>query len=295
MIVKTGPYGSIIVARMNQRSEGIGRLGAYLRDRRAKIDPKSCGFPTVRRRTTGLRREEVAQRANISPTWYTCLEQGRGGPPSGEILGRIADALMLTEVEREHLFVLGLGRLPDVHYRQRESVTQRLQHVLDKLNPAPAFMRTATWDVVGWNRAATVILGPFDELPLRDRNTLRFFFLNPSLREAQSDWESVARWVVGTFRVDVSRAGAAAEAEPLVDELCRLSPDFQRLWRNNDVQGAYGERVKSIPHPVLGTFNFEYSVFAVDGRTDLNMIVCNPATSADESRIAALLNRAPKR
>ena len=282
-----------VFPRRRQSLEGIGQLGAYLRDRRVRIDPKSCGLPTGRRRTTGLRREEVAQRANISPVWYTCFEQGRGGPPSGEVLGRIADALMLTEVERQHLFMLGLGRLPDVQYRQSDSVTQRLQHVLDRLNPAPAFMRTATWDVVGWNRAATVIFGPFDELPLHDRNTLRFFFLNPGVSEAQSDWESVARWVVGTFRVDVLRAGAPAEAKPLVDELCRLSPDFRRLWHSNDVQGAYGERVKSIPHTVLGAFSFEYSVFAVDGHTDLNMIVCNPATSADESRIAALLKRIP--
>src|SRR5579883_2952749 len=133
-------------------------LGAYLRDRRAKLDPAALGFAATRRRTPGLRREEVAQRANISPTWYTWLEQGRGGAPSSDVLDRIARALMLTEVEREHLFLLGLGRPPEARYQKSEGVTPRLQRVLDALDPHPALMRTATWDVVAWNRAATVFL-----------------------------------------------------------------------------------------------------------------------------------------
>src|SRR5580693_1979795 len=128
-----------------------GLLGDYLRDRRSRLDPVALGFTTGRRRTPGLRREEVAARANISPTWYTCLEQGRGGAPSAEALERIAGALMLTEVEREHLFLVGLGRPPQVRYRKDEGVTPRLQRVLDALEPSPALIRTATWDVVAWN------------------------------------------------------------------------------------------------------------------------------------------------
>src|SRR5215475_7017795 len=111
-------------------------LGTYLRDRRAKLDPSAFGFSQTRRRTTGLRREEVAQRANISATWYTWLEQGRGGAPSADVLDRIARALMLTEVEREHLFLLGLGHPPEVRYENREGVTPRLQRVLDALEPS---------------------------------------------------------------------------------------------------------------------------------------------------------------
>jgi transcriptional regulator with XRE-family HTH domain len=94
----------------------------------------------------------VAQRANISPTWYTWLEQGRGGAPSADVLDRIARALMLTDVEREHLFLLGLGRPPEVRYRKSDGVTPRLQRVLDALDPSPALIRTAIWDVVAWNR-----------------------------------------------------------------------------------------------------------------------------------------------
>src|SRR6516165_449037 len=264
------------------------RLGAYLRDRRAKLDPTSFGLPPERRRTPGLRREEVAQRANISATWYTWLEQGRGGAPSADVLERIARALMLTDVEREHLFLLGLGRPPEVRYRKSEGVTPRLQRVLDALDPSPALIRTAIWDVVAWNRAATVMLGDYDSLPPHQRNVLRIIFLDPRARAAQYDWESVARLVVSAFRVDAARAGAAAEVEPLVDELRRLSPEFAAMWRDNDVR-SHHEGVKHIRHPVLGPLAFEYSAFAVDGRPDLSMVVYNPATPADADKISTLL------
>src|SRR5579863_10446789 len=161
-------------------------LGTYLRDRRTKLDPAALGFSPDRRRTRGLRREEVAQRANISPTWYTWLEQGRGGAPSAEVLDRIARALMLTDVEREHLFLLGLGRPPDVRYRKDEVVTPRLQRVLDALEPSAALIRTATWDVVAWNRAATVMLTDYGSLPPGQRNILRFIFLDPRVRDRKS-------------------------------------------------------------------------------------------------------------
>jgi transcriptional regulator with XRE-family HTH domain len=264
------------------------RLGDYLKDRRAKLDPAAFGLSARHRRTPGLRREEVAQRANISPTWYTWLEQGRGGAPSADVLNRIARALMLTDVEREHLFLLGLGRQPEVRYHPDEGVTPRLQHVLDALEPSPALIRTATWDVVAWNRAASVMLVDYGALPPQQRNILRFIFLDPRVRAAQYDWDSVARFVVGAFRVDAARAGAAAQVQPLVDELCRLSPEFAAMWRDHDVR-THGEGVKQIRHPLLGLVAFEYSAFAVDGRPDLSMIVYNPATPADAQKISALI------
>lgn len=263
-------------------------LGTYLKDRRARLDPAAFGFAPERRRTPGLRREEVASRANISPTWYTWLEQGRGGAPSADVLDRIARALMLTDVEREHLFLLGLGRQPEVRYHRQEGVTPRLQGVLDALDPSPALIRTATWDVVAWNRAATVLLTDYGALPPEERNVLRFIFLDPRVRAAQDDWESVARFVVAAFRVDAARAGAAAEVEPLVDELCRKSPEFLAMWRDNDVR-THGEGVKRIKHPLLGRLAFEYSAFQVDGRPDLSMVVYNPATAEDAEKIRALV------
>ncbi|WP_072823961.1 helix-turn-helix transcriptional regulator [Bradyrhizobium erythrophlei] len=265
-------------------------LGTYLRTRRAKLDPVALGFSSQRRRTPGLRREEVAQRANISPTWYTWLEQGRGGSPSADVLDRIARALMLTELEREHLFLLGLGHPPEAHYKKDDGVTPRLQRVLDALEPSPGLIRTATWDVVAWNRAVAVMLTDYGAMPPEQRNILRFIFLDPSARDAQYEWESVAEFVLGAFRIDVARAGAAAEMELLVDEMCRLSPEFKAMWRDNEVR-HHGERVKHIKHPVLGKVTFEYSAFAVDGRPDLSLVVYHPTTPELRDQIAALLDK----
>lgn len=265
------------------------QLGAYLKGRRAKLDPAAFGLPAKRRRTPGLRREEVAQRANISPTWYTWLEQGRGGAPSADVLDRIARALMLTDVEREHLFLLGLGRLPEARYRRSEGVTPRLQRVLDALEPVPALIRNAIWDVMAWNKAATLMLTDYGALPPAQRNVLRFIFLDPRVRAAQYDWESVARFVVGAFRVDAARAGAAEDVKPLVDELCRASPEFKAMWDDNEVQSAHHESIKRIRHPVLGTVAFEHSSFAVDGRPDLTMVIYNPAAEEDAEMIRSLI------
>lgn len=270
-------------------AQTVNKLGNFLRDRRMRLDPVAFGFAPGRRRTQGLRREEVAQRANISPTWYTWLEQGRGGAPSADVLNRIATGLMLTEPEREHLFMLGLGRPPEVRYRNVDSVTPRLQRVLDALDPSPAIIKTATWDVVAWNRAAATMLTDYSKLPREQRNILRLMFGNPRVRQAQDDWQSVARFVVGSFRADATRAGAGAEITQLVEELCRISPEFEALWRDNDIVPAHGEGVKRLRHPEIGLIELEFSVFAVDGRPELGMIVYNPATQADAERIRSLV------
>jgi len=266
-------------------------LGVYLKDRRTKLDPTAFGFSAKRRRTPGLRREEVAQRANISPAWYTWLEQGRGGAPSADVLDRLAQALMLTDAEREHLFLLGLGRPPEVRYQSNHGVTPRLQRVLDALNPSPALIRTATWDVVAWNKAATVMLTDYGALPPEQRNVLRLLFLNPRARASQYDWESVARHVVGAFRMEVARAGAMEAVRHLVDELSQVSPEFHAMWRDNNIQAHY-EGVKHIKHPIFGPFAFEYSALAVDGRLDLTMVIYNPATPEDLDKIKSVMTSA---
>src|ERR1700730_7301689 len=201
-------------------------LGTYLKDRRAKLDPTAFGFPLTRRRTPGLRREEEAQRANVSATWYTWLEQGRGGAASADVLDRIARAMMLTEVEREHLFLLGLGRPPEVRYQAAEGVTPRLQRVLDALELSPAYVKTSTWDIVAWNRAAAVVLVDYEKMPAQQRNGLRLVFCNPEVRAAMTNWERDARFVVAAFRAETARAGATKKVEALVEELCRVSPEF---------------------------------------------------------------------
>ena len=265
-------------------SDPGNRLGTYLRDRRTRLDPAALGFPRGRRRTSGLRREEVAQRANISPTWYTWLEQGRGGAPSADVLDRIAKGLMLTEPEREHLFMLGLGRPPEVRYRPVHGITPRLQRILDALEVSPALIKTATWDVIAWNRAAAALLTDYAKLPSDQRNILRLIFANPDVRAHQEDWEGLARFVVSAFRADAARAGANAEVAELVDELSRTNPEFDALWRDNDV-AAHREGSKRFRHPELGLLELEFSTFAVDGRPELGMVVYNPVSADVADRI----------
>lgn len=269
-------------------------LGAYLKDRRSRLDPAAFGFSTTRRRTPGLRREEVAHLSNISATWYTWLEQGRGGAPSADVLNRIATGLMLTEPERQHLFILGRGHPPDIKYQSTDAVTPRLQRLLDAWEICPAIIRTPTWDVVAWNRAASVVLTDYGALPPQQRNILRLIFCNPRVRGAQDDWESIARFVVGAFRADVIRAGAASEAAQLVEELSRASPEFAALWAANDVR-VHGEGSKRLHHASAGLIELEYSGFSVDGRPDLALVVYHPATAADADRVRALLASAPVR
>jgi len=268
-------------------------LGTYLRDRRAKLDPAALGFPLTRRRTPGLRREEVAQRANVSTTWYTWLEQGRGGAPSADVLDRIARALMLTEVEREHLFLLALGRPPEVRYHAVEGISPRLQRVLDSLEFCPAFLKTSTWDIVAWNRAALAVLGDYSSMPAEHRNILRIIF-SAKARERMPNWEENARFIVAAFRADTARAGATRNIQALVEDLSRLSPDFEAMWRDNEVRNAYGEHPKQVPHPEAGMIGLDYSTFAVDGRPDLGMVVYTPATAADREKIRSIVEASAK-
>ena len=265
------------------------RLGTFLKSARARLDPGALGFPNSRRRTPGLRREEVAARAHISPTWYTWLEQGRGGAPSADVLGRIATALLLTEAERELLFLLGLGRPPEARYQADKEVTPRLQRVLDALDPLPALIRTATWDVVAWNRAATIMLTDYSTVAPQDRNILRLIFLDPRARAAQHNWQSVARYVVAAFRLDAARAGADDAIAPLVADLARQSADFAALWAEEQPPAPV-DGIKRMNHPHLGPIALEHSTFAVDGRPDLTMVIYNPIDPDVTAQLRALVH-----
>ncbi|MGM9480853.1 helix-turn-helix transcriptional regulator [Roseateles sp. NT4] len=264
-------------------------LGRYLKERRARLDPAALGLPLARRRTPGLRREEVALRAHVSPTWYTWLEQGRGGAPSTEVLERLAGALQLSDVEREHLFLLAQNRPPEVRFQATAGVPPRLQRVLDALAYCPAMIRTPTWDVLAWNRACAAVLNDYSAMPPERRNILRHIFGNPAARRRIPNWDRDARFVVAAFRADVARAGAGEAVQALVDELSAANAEFAAMWSELDVREGYGEMAKLIHHPVAGAISLEYSGLAVEGRPDLTMIVYHPATPADEARVRQLL------
>ena len=233
----------------------------------------------------------MAQRASVSATWYTWLEQGRGGAPSAAVLDRIARALLLTDAEREHLFLLGLGRPPEPAKLLRGEVTPRLQRILDAFEYSPAFLRTPTWDVVAWNNVAARVLHNYGNVEPKQRNIVRMLFTSPTIRSKNPNWEKDVRFVVASFRADMARAGATAQMKDFVDELCRESEAFATIWRENDVQGTYGETPKLIHHPDYGKLQLDYSAFAIEGRPDLIMVVYNPATIEDRDKIhQAMLN-----
>ena len=256
-------------------------FGAFLKDRRARLDPAALGAVVGRRRTPGLRREEVAQRASVSATWYTWLEQGRGGAPSPAVLERIVRALMLTEAEREHLFLLAFGHPPEPKTPLRCDVTPRLQRILDAFEYSAAFLRTPAWDIVAWNKVAAIVLHDYGALEPGKRNIIRLLFTTPSMKTKNQNWERDAHYVVATFRADVTRAGATAATQQFIDDLSRDSAEFASIWRQNDVRGSHGETPKLIQHPKFGKLQLDYSSFAVEGRPDLIMVVYNPATPAD--------------
>jgi transcriptional regulator with XRE-family HTH domain len=263
-------------------------LGSYLKDRRAKLNPVDFGISPIRRRTPGLRREEVANRANVSATWYTWLEQGRGGSPSAEVLNRIAEALGLTPVEREHLFFLAQQRAPQVHYQAWEPISPQLQRVLDSLEYSPAMVKTPTWDIIAWNEAARAVLKDYSKMAPEQRNILRILFGDPRVKEHMVNWLQDATFAVAAFRSEVMRAGAMDSVQPLIDELCQSSSEFNTIWQNYDVQ-QYGEGIKHTRLPLVGECNFEYSSFAVDGRADLGLVIYTPSRPIDREKTATLI------
>ncbi len=269
-------------------TSGEHTLGQFLKDRRARLDPATLGYSTARRRTPGLRREEVAHRANVSATWYTWLEQGRNGTPSADVLERIARALQLNDAEREHMFLIAQHRPPGIRPPTAVDVTPRLQRVIDALVYSPAIVKAPDWTIVAWNRIVSIVLTDYGALPGHRRNIVRLLFDERTMRARDAHWQSQARLVVASLRLQCARAGASDAAHDLARDLSRTSAEFAVLWKANDV-GAYGDGIKHIDHPRAGPIALEYSSFAVDGQLDLELIVYNPATPEDMDRVRRLI------
>jgi transcriptional regulator with XRE-family HTH domain len=262
-------------------------LGMFLKERRSRLNPAQFGLPLERRRTPGLRREEVAQRAHVSATWYTWLEQGRGGAPSADVLDRLARALSLSELEREHLYLLAQHRPPKITRAAQSRVTPQLQRVLDGMGESLALVKSPEWTVLAWNRAAHGVLANFAEDPDRERNLLRNLFLRGEHGHL-SDWEKLARLIVGSVRRDLLRTGMSPQIEAFIAELSAGSALFREMWDAGEV-AMHGEGSKQITHPVAGLLNLEFSTFAVDGSPDLGLVIFSPATDEDREKIRRLL------
>ncbi len=235
-------------------------LAEFLRTRRARVQPVDVGLPNgERRRTPGLRREEVALLADVGVSWYTWLEQGRDIHVSEPLLERLARALRLTATERAHLFDLAHGR-PAPRTAEAARVSSALQRVLDT-HPYPALVATPRWDIVAWNAAASILYGDFGERSEKERNHLWSMFMSPERRARMPEWERTARGSVAGFRLEAARAPDRSEYDTLIAELVRESPDFARFWNDHELV-EIPQGLKVLIHPELGALEFEHVTLA---------------------------------
>ena len=256
-------------------------LAAFLRTRRARLQPADVGLPARnRRRTPGLRREEVAELANIGVSWYTLLEQGQDVHPSRQVLSSLSQALRLTAAEERHLFLLAYGELPGERLEEEEQVTPALQRVVDALNPHPAFLIGRCWNVLTWNRAAELLFRFHEPCPPHSHNVVWRFFQSATSTIDQ-EWEQQAQNLVAQFRADYARYPGDASFREIIEDLQQVSPHFCQWWEQQNVRGLpHGPRV--MKHPVLGLLEFDHVTFQTSFSPDLRVKVysASPATAA---------------
>ncbi|WP_375755603.1 helix-turn-helix transcriptional regulator [Corallococcus exercitus] len=240
----------------SSRSPGRAELARFLRSRRERLRPEDVGLPSgSRRRTPGLRREELARLADVGVSWYTWLEQGRDIHVSEPLLERLVVALRLTPTERLHLFELAHGRPAPRAVSAPDSVSDALQRLLDT-HPFPALVSTRRWDIIAWNAPATVLYPDLSRPAPEGRNALWALFMNPDRRASMPSWEAAVRRAVAGFRLDAARAADRSEFDALVAQLQAASPEFARLWSEHDVVET-PSMLKVILLPELGPIEFE--------------------------------------
>ncbi|MCI0386060.1 helix-turn-helix transcriptional regulator [Streptomyces sp. CNQ085] len=267
-------------------------LGAFLRSRRERLRPEDVGLPSgSRRRTPGLRREEVAVLAHISTEYYVRLEQGRAPRPSGEVLAGIAGALQLTEAESDHLHVLA-GTAPTRTRLHRRDVRPSILALLERLPQTAALVMSATFEVLAWNDLAAALMENFAGLTPEDRNLARRAFLGPERPDTAlygiSDAAEFRRQVVMELRATLARYPTDPAVTGLVDELRDASPEFARLWERHDVQAA-PMLTKTFRHPVVGEITVDCDSLTLTDR-DQHLVLYSAPPGSPGAEALALLN-----
>jgi transcriptional regulator with XRE-family HTH domain len=269
-------------------------LAAFLRARRARLTPRQAGLPEAgtsgRRRTPGLRRQEVAQLAGISVDYYIRLEQARGPHPSRQVLSALARALMLTADERDYLFRVAGESLPQVTGPSQE-ITPGIRHLLDSMPDTPAYVVDAAYNILAWNQLATHFIG--DMSGYTDRNMIRWTF-----RWARDTFwtdEDVVRFtrsMIADLRLAYARYPGDPGIEALVTEMLALSPRFAELWSAHEVE-ARGPMLKHVNHPQAGPLEFECQVLHIAATGQRLIAYCAAPGSATATAFRDLAARAP--
>jgi transcriptional regulator with XRE-family HTH domain len=274
--------------RVTDKKKRLQELSSFLKNRRARISPEQAGLTEgIRRRTPGLRREEVAQLAGVGVTWYTWIEQGRDVQVSAQVIEGIAHALKLNWDERRHLFLLADQSPPIAPIRPQEIVSPLLLQAIAQFGSNPTYITGQRWDLLAWNQAACAIFGNFELLPLEERNILWFVFMNENLRQILVDWEVHARLVLAQFRINYSRFIGDPWFAELINALEVASPEFRLWWKEHDILGRTDGQ-KEINHPLVGQLVLNYVVFRVADSPNLEVVMYLPSP---ESNTALKLQR----
>ncbi|HTV79170.1 MAG TPA: helix-turn-helix transcriptional regulator [Steroidobacteraceae bacterium] len=272
---------------MNQTLQR-SQLSEFLRSCRARREPASLGLrPAARRRSKGLRREDVAALAGLSATWYTWLEQGRNVHPSEQILERLSAALGLSAAERDYLFMLAQRRPPPLAPALARPLRPAVQRMLDGVN-VPALVHTRRWDVVAWNPVWSRCFPDFAKRPAGSRNLLRILLTEPDFQRDPGEQEEIARRILPTVRLDYSQAGDDPAFDALLAELSMHCPVFDRLWHSPEIS-HFQEGIYATVYPGIGTIRFEHTAYAVASDANLRLLMFSPAEADSADRFARLM------
>jgi transcriptional regulator with XRE-family HTH domain len=261
-------------------------LAGFLRSRRERITPDQVGLPSAgRRRTPGLRREEVAQLAGVGVTWYTWLEQGRDINVSEQVLLAISATLRLDQYERAHLFTLAGAPAPP-HEKACRAIPAGVHATLAKLDPFPAVVMNARTDILAYNRGYDLLMD-VARMPLDERNATVQVFTNPEWRQRMLDWDERADQLVGQLRGAMAEHVGEPAWKSLVKRLRRESPEFEERWQRHDVR-PMRNLTKRFRHRDLGVLEFDYTYLWFGRRSELRMTTYTPADEETAARVRRL-------
>jgi PAS domain-containing protein len=266
-------------------------LADFLRTKRASLQPEDVGLPDGgRRRTPGLRREEVALLAGVGATWYTWLEQGRDVRASLEVLEALSRALRLSAAERSHVILLGRGEQAGPCKAPAEEVSPTLRRLVENTGPGPVYLLGRRWDYLSWNRSFEQVFGWEPGPDPLSRNHIWVWFMDPSRRSlCSTDWAASARLLVAKFRADSARNIGDPAFEELISALEASSPEFRKLWKRHEVAGS-GTGRKDLNHPVVGPLVFDHAVFNYGEEGEQRLVIYSPSCEHDtRSKLAQLL------
>jgi transcriptional regulator with XRE-family HTH domain len=281
------PANGTLLTQLNGTEERRRELGAFVRNRRERIRPEQVGLPPMRRRRTpGLRREEVAQLAGVGITWYTWLEQGRDINPSAQVLDAISRTLQFDAHEHAHLFTLaGLSTTTIAH--ECLALYPTVQPLIDQLEPDPAIVLSARLDLLAYNRPYGSFFSDLEEIPLEDRNVLWLAFTHPEWEKAIVDREEVLGRMVAEYRAAMAEHLDDPAWKALVARLHRASPEFTAFWERHDVQSAES-RTKRAMHPTAGLLLLDYTNLWLGPNPGTRIVAFTPADDRTRERLERL-------